>query len=156
MTGTSRVEGCLIREHVEWAVLARALSEVLAVDLDGIRTLDMDHPMPPVPIVVECHEHASGFRLDVTLYLDARIQPALSGIPLARRLAMTLGQEVLTSPPAERDGSVPPPDLWVLALPDGALFLVRQLDPESEDVEFDRDPRHMHRLPHPSGHAPGA
>jgi hypothetical protein len=149
MSSSSRVEGFLIREHVDWAGLVRALGEILGVDPSGIRPLDVEHlSEPPAPVLVECHGHASGFRLDVTLYLGTEVQSGLAGVPLARRLAMALGQEVLTSPPAEAEGLAPPPDLWVLACPDDSLFLVRQLAPESDDVEI--DPRHMQPLPVPA------
>jgi hypothetical protein len=41
MANESRVEGCLVREVVEWNVLVRTLSEVLAVDPVGIREFDL-------------------------------------------------------------------------------------------------------------------
>lgn len=148
MVDESRVEGCLVREVVEWNVLVRALSEILAVEPAGIRELELEHPSEPrPPVLVESHEHEAGFRMDLTFYLGSEVRSGLTGVPLAQRLAMTLGQEILTSPPSEADGAIPPPDLWVLARPDGALFLVRQCDPESDDVEIDRDSAHMHPLP---------
>ncbi|PTL83828.1 hypothetical protein [Vitiosangium sp. GDMCC 1.1324] len=147
MTITSRVEGCLVRKPVEWVQLARALGEILALDPVGIRAFDADHLIdPPPPALVEIHEHKSGFRLDLTFYLRIEARPETTGVQLARRLAMVLGQEVLTSPPAMDDGAAPAPDRWVLARPDGSLFLVRQLFPESDDIEIDYDPHQMERL----------
>jgi hypothetical protein len=150
MANESRVEGCLVREAVEWSVLVRALSEILTVDPAGIRELELAHPSEPrPPVLVESHVHEAGFRMDLTFYLGSEVQSDLAGVPLARRLAMTLGQEILTSPPVEADGTIPPPDLWVLARPDGSLFLVRQCAPESDDVEIHRDPAQMQPLPAP-------
>jgi hypothetical protein len=151
MVDESRVEGCLVREVVEWNALVRALSEILTVDPADIREFDLAHSSEPrPPVLVESHEHEAGFRMDLTFYLGREVQSDLAGIPLARRLAMALGQEILTSPPAEADGTIPPPDLWVLARPDGSLFLVRQCDPESDNVEVDLDPAHLQPLPAPA------
>lgn len=150
MTRTSRAEGCLVKEHVEWEALVGALSRVLSVSPADIRAFDVQQLITPPPLVlVECHERESGFRMDLTLYLDAEVRSELVGVPLARALAMTLGQEVLTSPPGRTDEFMPPPDSWVLACPDGSLFLVRQTQPDSEDVEIDRAPHQMQRLPGP-------
>ena len=65
MVNESRVEGCLVRELVEWNALVRALSEILAVDPTDIRAFDLapsNEPRPP--ILVESHEHEVGFRMD--------------------------------------------------------------------------------------------
>lgn len=116
----------------------------------GIREFDLAHLSEPrPPVLVESHEHGAGFRMDLTFYLGSEVRSSLVGASLARRLAMTLGQEILTSPPAETNGTMPPPDLWVLARPDGSLFLVHQCSPESDDVEIDRHPAHMQPLPAP-------
>jgi hypothetical protein len=150
MPRPSRVEGCLVKEHVEWEALVRALSRVLSVSPADIRAFDVEQLITPPPVVlVECHERESGFRMDLTLYLGPEVRSELVGVPLASSLAMALGQEVLTSPPGGADGLMPPPDSWVLACPDGSLFLVRQSQPDSEDVEIDRAPHHMQRLPDP-------
>jgi len=128
----------------------RALSDVLAVSPADIRAFDVDHLVTPPPLVlVECHERESGFRMDLTLYLGPEVRSELVGVRLARSLAMALGQEVLTSPPGRTDEFMPPPDSWVLACPDGSLFLVRQSQPDSEDVEIDRAPHQMQRLSGP-------
>jgi hypothetical protein len=147
MTNTSRLEGCLVRNPVEWATLARALGEILGLDPAGIHAFDVDHLVePPPPVLVEVHEHPSGFRMDLTFYLRIEARPETMGVQLAQRLAMALGQDVLTSPPGMKDGTAPTPDRWVLARPDGLLFLVRQIDPESDDIEIDHNPNHMERL----------
>jgi hypothetical protein len=152
MLDESRVEGCLVREFVEWNALVRALGEILLVEPSGIRAFDAAPSTDPrPPILVEIHDHQVGFRMDLTFYLGKEVRTSLTGTSLARRLAMTLGQEILTSPPARADGTVSPPDLWVLARPDGSLFLVHQCDPESEDVEIDCDPARMKPLPEAEG-----
>jgi hypothetical protein len=148
MSGTSKVEGCLVRELVAWEPLTRALSEVLDLTPADIRAFDGEGMKEPRPaVLVESHVRASGFRMDLTLYLGSEVQVGLTGVFLARRLAMELGQEILTSPPVEADGTSYAPDLWMLARPDGSLFLVRQLNPESDDVEVDL--AHMQHLPLP-------
>lgn len=150
MVDESRVEGCLVREVVEWNALVRALGEILAVEPSSIRAFDVGPSTEPrPPIRVESHERQVGFRMDLTFYIGKEVRTSLTGNSLARRLAMALGQEILTSPPAAADGTVPPPDLWVLARPDGSLFLVHQCDPASDDVEIDCDPAQMKPLPEP-------
>jgi len=135
-----------VRELVAWDSLTRALSEVLELTSADIRAFDGEDVNEPRPaVLVESHVHASGFRMDLTLYLGRKVQVGLTGVSLARRLAMALGQEILTSPPAEADGIVYAPDLWMLARPDGSLFLVRQLNPESDDVDVDLT--HMQHVP---------
>jgi hypothetical protein len=148
MVNESRVEGCLVREVVAWNALVRALSEILAIDPAGIREFEFAHLSEPrPPILVESHKHKAGFHMDLTFYLGSEVRSGLAGVPLAWRLAMALGQEILTSPPAEANGTILPPDLWALARPDGSLYLVRQCSPESNNVEFDSDPAHMQPLP---------
>ncbi len=135
---------------MEWVALVRALSDVLAVSPADIRAFDVYHLVTPPPLVlVECRERESGFRMDLTLYLGPEVRSELVGVRLARSLAMALGQEVLTSPPGRTDELMPPPDSWVLACPDGSLFLVRQSQPDSENVEIDRAPHQMQRLSGP-------
>lgn len=148
MTNASRIEGYLVRDPVGWDSLAKVLGDVMAVDPADVQVFDVDSLIePPPPVLVEIRKRESGFRLDLTLYLRP---PAvkMADTQLARRLAVTLGQEVLTSPPPEEDGSAPP-DRWILARPDGSLFLVRQVDPESDDIEIDPDPHRMTRLAGP-------
>ena len=65
--------------------------------------------------------------MNLTLYLGTEVRSELLGVPLARSLAMALGQEVLTSPPGGTDGLMPPPDSWVLACPDGQARGVNRL-----------------------------
>lgn len=147
MIGSSIVEGCLVRDPVPWDTLSRALADVLEIDPAEIGAFDGETPIPiPPPVLVEMHERKSGFRLDLTLYLRIVGSPGITGVALAQRLASALGQEVLTSPPAGEDGGDPAPDRWVLARPDGSLAMVRQVDPESDDIEIDRDPSHMERI----------
>jgi hypothetical protein len=147
MSTESRVEGCLVRKGVAWPELTRALSEVLEISPDDIAPFDTDNlSRPPSPVLVKCIERESGFRLDLTFYIGAEIQSALAGVALASRLAKALGQEILTSPPDEPDGGMPSPALWVLALPGGELYLVHQINPDSDAVEIDRSPEHMKRI----------
>jgi hypothetical protein len=93
MVGTSRVEGCLVRDLVAWEPLARALSEVLELTPADIRPFDEESVNEPRPaVLVESHIHASGFRMDLTLYLGSEVRAGLTGVSLARRLAMELAR----------------------------------------------------------------
>jgi len=68
MTRTSRAEGCLVKEHVEWEALVGALSRVLSVSPADIRAFGVQQLITPPPLVlVECHERESGFRMDLTI-----------------------------------------------------------------------------------------
>jgi hypothetical protein len=147
-----RIEGCFLREIVDWETLVRALSEVFSMPLTEIDALDFERlDEPHAAVLVERHERQTGFRLDLTFYLGSSVQSGGTGIKLASRLAAVLKQDVLTSPPVGLDGVSPPPDAWVLARHDGALFLVRQLEPDSDDIEIDRDPARMTLISVPPG-----
>lgn len=142
------MEGCLVQERVPWEVLAKALAGIFNLDPTiDIREFDVDNLVTPPPAVqVEINEHESGFRMDLTFYLGANVEPELTGPRFASHLAAALGQDVLTSPPAEIDGQKISPALWLLVRSTGELFLVRQIDPESEDVDIDRSPKSMRRV----------
>jgi hypothetical protein len=147
MLEQSRIEGCLVRKRVEWLELAHALSRILELSESDIGLLDMDNlEKPRPPVLVQWIERESGFRLDLTFYIGADVQSELAGVALASRLAQALGQEVLTSPPDEPDGGMSSPELWVLALPQGELYVVRQINPESDAVEIDRTPERMKKI----------
>jgi len=147
MSGKTRMEGCLIQEQVPWETLARAIAQTFEVDPSHIGLFDVENLItPPPPIQVETHEHESGFRMDLTLYIDEGVPSELTGVELASRLAQALGQEVLTSPPNNSDGAMLSPALWVLALPKGELYVVHQINPESDAVEIDRAPDRMEKI----------
>jgi hypothetical protein len=139
-----------VRKGVTWPELTDALSQVLEISPNDIARLD-DGSLntQPSPVLVKCIERESGFCLDLTFYIGAEVQSDLAGVVLASRLAKALGQEILTSPPDETDGGMPSPALWVLARPDGELYFVRQINPDSDAVEIDRSPEHMKRIPPP-------
>jgi hypothetical protein len=99
---------------------------------------DLEKPRPPV--LVKWSERESGFRLELTFSIGVDVPSRLAGMVLASRLAEALGQEILTSPPENPDGATSSPESWVLALPTGELYVVRQINPGSDAVEIDRSP----------------
>ncbi len=150
MSEKSRIEGCLVRRHVEWSELVRALQGLLWVEDRDIGRLDMnEEAQRHQPVLVQWIEWASGFRLDLTFYIAASVSSRPSGIELASELARALNQEVLTSPPGPGMSS---PACWILALPQGELHVVRQVNPESDDVEIDWRPEQMKNLRFPPRH----
>lgn len=147
MTGESRIEGYLVRERVKWWEFVHALSMIFYLSENDIGLLDVDGLEKPRPqVLVKWIERESGFRLDLTFYIGREVPSKLAGMALASRLAEALGQEVLTSPPENPDGAMSSPESWVLALPTGELYAVRQINPESDAVEIDRSPERMKKL----------
>lgn len=135
----ARIEGFLLRDPISWPRLATALSIVLRVDSDEISALaDVTDEAPLV--VVEHHTRQHGFRTDITLYLRGRAgaEPSDS-LTLAEKMSRELQQEVLVSPPASWEISQNP-FRWVLIQPDGRRFIAEQLDPDSDDIDINREP----------------
>ncbi|OJH39223.1 hypothetical protein [Cystobacter ferrugineus] len=132
---------------MEWWELVHALSKIFDLSENDIGLLDVDDlKKPRPPVLVEWIERESGFRLDLTFYIGVEVPSKQAGMALACRLAEALGQEILTNPPEDPDGAMSSPDSWVLALPTGEIYVVRQINPESDAVEIDRAPERMKRL----------
>jgi len=130
------IEGFLVRHPVGWDRLSRALADAYGVAVEAVGRLEisMEADNSAFLVRVETHLHREGFQLDVTVYASMETTVRQHGVPLAKQIAATLGEDVLTSPPAS--GRYPP-WRWMLATSAGQLLLVNEVAHEHDGVIID-------------------
>ncbi|RKI73342.1 hypothetical protein D7X55_05590 [Corallococcus sp. AB049A] len=134
-----QVVGFIARGAVGEGRLFESIGRALGLPPEGVKRFDVDGPAE-VAVLVETALRSSGFRTDVTLYIDAsRIQgaPGLTSVEVATRVAPLLGEEVLVSPPAD-DPAVA--TAWFLITPEGKRFRASEASPggDGDSVDIDR------------------
>ncbi|MBZ4336060.1 hypothetical protein K8556_35045 [Corallococcus sp. AS-1-12] len=131
-----QVVGFIARGAVGEGRLFESIGRALGLPPEAVARFDVDGPAEAA-VLVETALRSSGFRTDVTLYIDASRARALTSVEVATRVAPLLGEEVLVSPPAD-DPAVA--TSWFLITPGGERFRAREASPgdDSDCVEIDR------------------
>jgi hypothetical protein len=133
-----QVLGFLVRGAVSDERLLRSVAQALGLEPGAAAPFDVDGPASAA-ILVERTLRPTGFRTDVTLYLDASQvsgSARLTSQEVAARVAAQLADEVLVSPPAD-DPSVE--STWLLITPKGERFRASEASPGDEDGSIDID-----------------
>ncbi|RKG91221.1 hypothetical protein D7W82_01140 [Corallococcus sp. CA049B] len=134
-----QVVGFIARGAVGEGRLFESIGSALGLPPEGVTRFDVDGPADAA-VLVETALRSSGFRTDVTLYIDAsrtRGAVGLTSVEVAARVAALLGEEVLVSPPAD-DPAVA--TSWFLITPDGKRFRASEASPggDEDSVDIDR------------------
>ncbi|WP_244226986.1 hypothetical protein [Corallococcus aberystwythensis] len=127
-----QVLGFIIRGAVEEQRLLGSIVRALGLPPEAVARFDVDGPADAV-VLVATVLRSSGFRTDVTLYVDAsRTGEALkpTSLDVAARVAALLGEEVLVSPPAD-DPAVATG--WFLVTPEGKRFRASEVSPDDDE-----------------------
>ena len=134
-----QVLGFIVRGAVGDERLFESIVRALGLPPEGVARFDVDGPADAAALV-ETALRSSGFRTDVTLYVDASRTggaPGLTSLDVATRVAALLGEEVLVSPPAD-DPAIATG--WFLVTPEGKRFRASEGSPgdDEDSVDIDR------------------
>jgi hypothetical protein len=122
------MEGFLLRNRVEWDRLRHAFAGIYGVPLTGVEQFDNEGRTQDAPVLVELYEHENGCKLNITIHAAIKNQPR--AIDLARRVAVALEEDVITSPLGHHS-----PFRWVLARRDGLLFFVDEIASDTRHLD---------------------
>jgi len=89
------MEGFLLRNQVEWDRLRHAFADIYGVPVTGVEQFDNESRNQDAPVRVELYEHENGCKLNITIHAAIKNQPR--AIDLARRVAVALKEDVITS-----------------------------------------------------------
>ncbi len=140
-----QVLGFLVRGAVSDERLLGSVAQALGLQPEAAARFDVDGPANAA-VLVERTVRPTGFRTDVTLYVDASQVSGSAGLTsqeVAARIAAQLADEVLVSPPPD-DPAVE--STWLLITPEGKRFRAREASPGDEDGSVDIDRASLHPL----------
>jgi hypothetical protein len=141
-----------LREFIPPVRLWSGLAAILGVRAEEIQRLE---PGDPESAVLLYHfQHEKGFHSNLQLYIDPQQIPAhvsLDSLDFGLCLAREFGQDVLSGPPVS--WGVTNPYSWLLILPSGELFRVKELlhrldEGDDDDMFIEEDRSSWIRVDH--------